>query len=253
MDAAKKMSDLVLFSEVSLVMFVAATFRTAFGFGEALIAVPMLSLVLPVKLSAPLAVLASILIAAVAVYREWRHIHFKSAKNLLIATAFGIPFGLFLLYFGEEWLVKGILGVFLLAFSVFSIVRPGAFVLKDERHVWLFGFFAGVAGGSYGMNGPPLAIYGAGRRWAPERFRATIQAYFLPASLLGMAGYFFAGYWTAEVNVIFFYSLPAVALGILAGTLLGRIADKQRFARLLYGWLALLACGLLAQAAAGLR
>jgi uncharacterized membrane protein YfcA len=242
------MNDLVLFAEVSAVMFVASTFRTAFGFGEALIAVPMLSLVLPVSLSAPLAVLASILIAAAAVYREWEHIHFKSAKNLLIATAFGIPFGLLLLSFGAEWLVKGILGVFLLAFSVFSLFKPDTFVLKDERSIWFFGFFAGVAGGSYGMNGPPLAVYGAGRRWSPGQFRATIQAYFLPASLLGMTGYFFAGYWTAEVNEVFLYSLPAVLAGIFAGNFLARIADKQRFARLLYGWLALLACVLLAQA-----
>jgi hypothetical protein len=32
------------------------------------------------------------------------------------------------------------------------------------------------------MNGPPLVIYGALRRWTPERFRATLQGYFLPAS-----------------------------------------------------------------------
>ena len=53
---------------------------------------------------------------------------------------------------------------------------------------WLFGFGAGVLGGAYGMNGPPLVAYGALRHWSPKRFRATLQGYFLPASLVGIAG-----------------------------------------------------------------
>ena len=43
------------------------------------------------------------------------------------------------------------------------------------------------------MNGPPLAIYGAMRRWSAQHFRATLQGYFLPASIIGMAGYWLAG------------------------------------------------------------
>ena len=39
------------------------------------------------------------------------------------------------------------------------------------------------------MNGPPLVIYGALRRWSPQHFRATLQGYFLPASLAGLGGY----------------------------------------------------------------
>ncbi len=39
------------------------------------------------------------------------------------------------------------------------------------------------------MNGPPLVVYGGMRRWSPQHFRATLQGYFLPASVIGMAGY----------------------------------------------------------------
>ena len=39
------------------------------------------------------------------------------------------------------------------------------------------------------MNGPPLVIYGALRRWSPQYFRATLQGYFLPATLAGLIGY----------------------------------------------------------------
>lgn len=43
------------------------------------------------------------------------------------------------------------------------------------------------------MNGPPLAVYGSLRRWSPQRFRATLQGYFLPASLVGLGGYIALG------------------------------------------------------------
>jgi hypothetical protein len=43
------------------------------------------------------------------------------------------------------------------------------------------------------MNGPPLVIYGSMRRWSPQHFRATLQGYFLPASIIGMSGYRLAG------------------------------------------------------------
>jgi uncharacterized membrane protein YfcA len=45
---------------VLAVIFVATLIRSAFGFGEALIAVPLLALTVPVEIAAPLAALVSI-------------------------------------------------------------------------------------------------------------------------------------------------------------------------------------------------
>jgi uncharacterized membrane protein YfcA len=240
---------LSLFAEISTIMFLAATFRTAFGFGEALVAVPLLSLVMPVKVAAPLAVTASIVIALVAVIRDWEHIRFRATGKLLLATAAGIPLGLVLLRAAPETLTKALLGLFLLLFSLFSLLKPNVFLLESNDLIWLFGFAAGVLGGSYGMNGPPLALYGAGRRWSPPAFRATIQAYFLPASALGLVGYAVSGLWTREVSRLFAASLPAVALGIVAGHAASRSMDRERFTRFLYGGLIFVAAVLLLQAA----
>ena len=55
-------------------MFIAALIRSAFGFGEALLAVPLLALCIPLEVAAPLAVLASITIAAIVVGQDWRKI-----------------------------------------------------------------------------------------------------------------------------------------------------------------------------------
>jgi uncharacterized membrane protein YfcA len=235
--------------EILAVMFLASTFRTAFGFGEALISVPLLALALPVKVAAPVAVFASIAVALFVVARDWRHIHFRSAGWLLLSTVAGIPVGLWLLKAVPEAATKILLACVILAYSGYSLLHPRRFSLENDRMAWLFGFGAGVFGGSYGMNGPPLAIYGALRGWTPERFRATLQGYFLPASLLGLAGYGAAGLLTGEVGRLALWSLPAIAAGIFAGRQLSRRLSAQRFASALHGGLIFVALLLLFQGA----
>ena len=213
--------------QLILVLFLATLVRSALGFGEALIAVPLLALVMPIEVAAPTAVLVSITVAFVIVIQDWRRIHLRSALWLVVPTFLGIPVGLFLLKALPEATVEAILGVIVMAFSVYSLASRRDHELKDDRLAGLFGFTAGVLGGAYGMNGPPLAIYGSMRRWSAEHFRATLQAYFLPASLAGMAGYWFGGLWTPAVNRFYLLSLP----GVLAAIFLGRAINQRLHSR----------------------
>ncbi len=199
-----------------LILFAATIVRSAFGFGEALFAVPLLALVMPIEVAAPTAVLVSITVALVILIQDWRRVHASSALWLVVPTFLGIPLGLVLLKTLPEPIVEAILGVVVLAFSLHALAGRRNHELKDDRLAGFFGFTAGVLGGAYGMNGPPLAIYGSLRRWSPEHFRATLQAYFLPASLAGMGGYWFGGLWTPAVNRFYLVSLPGVLVGDLS-------------------------------------
>ena len=141
-------------------------------------------------------------------------IHLRSAGWLIFATHYGNPLRLWQFTAVEEAVVNSILAFDIIGFSAYCMRKSHTFELTNDRLAWLFGFCAGVLGGAYGMNGPPLVIYGSLRRWTPEHFRATLQAYFLPASLLGMCGYCFAGLWTREVTLDFFWSLPGAVVAI---------------------------------------
>lgn len=201
---------------VLAVIFFATLIRSAFGFGEALFAVPLLALFIPLQVAAPLAVLVSITIAAVVVAQDWRRIHLRSAGWLVAATLAGIPVGLWLLTSSHQQAVRIVLALFILAFAIYSLAGRRPPKLEQDSMPWLLGcgFVAGVFGGAYGMNGPPLVIYGAMRRWSAQHFRATLQGYFLPASILGMAGYWFTGLWVPAVTHFYLLSLivllPAV-------------------------------------------
>jgi uncharacterized membrane protein YfcA len=229
------------------VLFLATVIRSAFGFGEALIAVPLLALVVPVEVAAPVAVLVSITVALIAVVQDWRKIHFQSAGWLVLSTMAGIPLGLAMLRSVPEAVVKMILAAVIIGFSSYALRGSGHGELKNDKFAMAFGFLAGILGGAYGMNGPPLVIYGSLRGWSPQHFRATLQAYFLPASLAGLWGYRLAGLWTPTVNRYFLLSLPFVIVATLLGRAINRGMNHGRFLRCVHGGLIAVGIVLLVQ------
>lgn len=236
---------------IAAILFFGALVRSTLGFGEALIAVPLLALVMPVTVAAPLMVLVSITIAAIVLLRDWRSVRFGSAGRLILSTFAGIPAGLWLLRALPETAVKATLAMVILAFSLYAISKGSTYALTDDRLAWLFGFQAGVLGGAYGMNGPPLAIYGALRRWEPTHFRATLQAYFLPAGIAGMAGYWLEGYWTAAVTDHYWRSLPGVFLAVAGGRMIHSKLPVMQFTVYVYAGLIALSVVILAQSLFG--
>ncbi len=235
---------------VLVVIFIATLIRSAFGFGEALVAVPLLALRIPITVAAPLAVLMSVLVAGVIVAQDWRKIEMRSTAWLVVSALFGIPLGLLLLTRANDHVVKIILGIFLVGFSMYSLAAKKRLHLEKDHRLWLLasGFCSGVLGGAYGMNGPPLAVYGALRRWSPGRFRANLQGYFLPVSLVGLIGYAAVGLWLPVVTRYFLLSLPGAILAILMGRALNRRLEGEGFFRFVYAGLVLIGSILMIQA-----
>ena len=65
----RKPIDTITF-HVLLIVFIATLIRSAFGFGEGLVAVPLLAFYIPLDVAAPLAVLLSITIALIVVMQD---------------------------------------------------------------------------------------------------------------------------------------------------------------------------------------
>ncbi len=236
---------------VLAVLFVATLIRSAFGFGEALVAVPLLALVIPVEVAAPLATLVSVTVAAAIIVQDWREIHARSAWRLVCSTFLGIPLGLLILKTVPEPIVKMLLAIVIMAFSMDRLIRRRHAELTDDRWAWFFGFGAGILGGAYGMNGPPLVVYGTLRRWSPQHFRATLQGYFLPASLAGLGGYWLAGFWAPAVTNYFLLSLPIVLAAIILGRQVNQRLKGSSFIFLIHLGLVVIGVVLLGQSLVG--
>ncbi len=245
----RRMMDTITI-HVLVVIFAATLVRSVFGFGEALVAVPLLALRIPIAVAAPLAVLVSVVVAGVIVAQDWRKIEMRSAAWLVISSLFGIPLGLLLLTRVNDHAVKMILGLIIAGFSIYSLTAKTRLHLEKDHPAWLLGsgFCSGILGGAYGMNGPPLAVYGSLRRWSPQHFRATLQGYFLPASLAGLVGYAAVGLWVPAVTRYFILSLPVTFAAIILGRMLNHRLKGDNFFRYVYAILIVIGGVLVAQA-----
>ena len=69
---------------ILIISFFASLVRSTLGFGESLIAVPLLLLFLPIEIAVPLSVMLSIVVALVVVIQDHTKIHFQSAEWLVL-------------------------------------------------------------------------------------------------------------------------------------------------------------------------
>ena len=240
--------ELITFYILAIV-FIASLVRSTFGFGESLIAVPLLILFIPIEIAVPLSVLISIFIAAIIVVQDRKEIHFESAKWLIIFAALGIPIGLYLLIYGNENVTKALLGLLIILYAAYSLISKNTFQLKTDNKIWLFacGFLSGILGGAYGLNGPPLVIYGNLRGWTAKNFRATLQAYFLPASIIGMFGYWYKDLWDWKVTYYFLISIPVIVPAIFFGRYFNNQLKYSTFLKYIYVGLIFVGALLLSQ------
>ncbi len=228
-----------VFVYIFIISFLATLFRSTFGFGESLIAVPLFSLFIPLEEAVPLSVLMSILVAFTVVVQDHRQVHFRSAKWLIVFATLGIPLGLLMLVYGNQTVVKVALGVLIILYSAYSLLGRVQLGECKESRLWLFccGFLSGVLGGAYGLNGPPLVLYGNKMKWSATQFRATLQAYFLPVGVISVVGYLFEGLVNAAVLNYFLYAIPVIVPAIFLGRYFNKKLKGDSFYKYAYAGL----------------
>lgn len=226
-----------------LILLISTIIRSTFGFGDALIAMPLLTLLLGIQTAAPLFACITTTIATLILLSSWRDIDFPSAWRLILATIAGIPFGILVLKFAPEKFVVQALGIFLLLFGLYRLTGAKLPSLKNRNWAYPFGFIGGIFGSAYNINGPPVVIYGSMCSWEPEKFRATLQSYFQPTGLVILISHFFSGLWTGQVLQLYLFNLPIILVATWIGTKISQLIPTERFEKFLF--VAFLLLGLL--------
>lgn len=222
---------------VLVILFFSTFIRSALGFGDALIAMPLLALVIGIQTATPLVAMGASTIAFTILLKSWRKVEIKAAWRLVLATWIGIPLGIFFLKSAPEILVKSLLGILLIGFGAYNLFIPDLPKLLNEKWAFVTGLIAGILGGAYNTNGPPVVIYGILRRWDPEKFRATLQGYFLPTGLAILITHGLAGMWTTQVVRLYGYSIPIIIGAVLLGEKVNLLIPQGKFDKIIYGFL----------------
>ncbi len=219
---------------IQLSLFLAAMTQTTFGFGSAIVAMPLLLLMISPSTATPLVALIGIILSASIAISSWRSIDWKATWRILLASTIAAPLGVLLLLYAEEDLIKAILGWMLVLYGIYCLLPFDFIHLKNDNWAFPFGFLGGVLGSAFNINGPPVLIYGTLRHWPPAEFRASLSGYFLPSGIIVALSHFAGGLWTPEVWKFFLISLPGTAVAVWLGSRLNKRIDPARFKTTLY-------------------
>lgn len=165
-------------------VFCGALIQGVTGYGNAILALPVIALLLPTHVPQLLALLALPLVIAM-VFAERLHLDIMAAKHILWGRLVGTVGGL------------GLLAIFtpraLMFFFAFSTMAASVSFIWAYRLVKQntftrigAGFLSGVMGTTAGIGGPPLAVLYA-RREGPAS-RATLGAVYLLGSIFSLIG-----------------------------------------------------------------
>jgi uncharacterized protein len=220
-----------------LIILVSMLIRTTTGFGSALLSIPLLSILFGAKYAIPFIMLFECLIDLMILAKDCPGTkgELKRALPLIITGLIGIPLGTEVLIFSSERLLRIMVGVALIVFSLILLWNINL-KLKNERDGFvLAGLLGGFLCGSIGMPGPPMALFLSIQGFGKHEFRRVIVIFLSIIDILTFAYFLWVGLITADMIFRSLPLLPALILGFWLGNFAFGKMDEIYFKRLVMG------------------
>lgn len=226
-------------------MLFGAFIRTVFGFGDALIATPMLTLIsFDLKTSTALIGAIGLLVAIPATLKYSSEIDWSVIKRLVIGSIFGVPVGITLVKYVDVKVVGRILGLFLLIYSSYSLIqvlRNKNLKVRLHSKLWdyIFGLVSGILGSAFDSHGVAVAIYGTMKEWTANEFRGILQSHFMCVSVIVVSSQMVSGFWNMEVVKLLLMTIPFLFILIPFSNWVGTKINSAEMVKYVYGLLLL--------------
>jgi uncharacterized membrane protein YfcA len=218
---------------IAAVIFFSVFTQTASGFGMALIAMPMLTTLVGLPVAAPLVALVGAVVRVGMLLRYHAYFRIADVWRLMLTSVIGIPIGLLLFHRLDNALVESVLGLVVIAYALLALFAPHRQALTGHKWAYSLGLVSGVLSGAYNVGGPPAVIYASGQGWLPITFKGNLQVVTMLSGALVIFARAINREFTAAVLQDFAVSLPAIALGLLAGFVLDGYVNPVVFRKLI--------------------
>jgi uncharacterized membrane protein YfcA len=200
------------------IAFLAAACQSLTAFGFALVMVPLLSLAWEVKPAVVTSTVLGTLVLLPLLYEVRGHIRARRVVPMFMGSLVGIPVGVIVLERIDATALEVVVATVVIVAALLVYLSPEVpFKRSLPPLSFLVGSLSGALRAATSMGGPPVVLYTLSFEREVERFRATLLAFFLPASLVTIAGLAIAGQISGDVLIASAVGLPAAVLGSLAG------------------------------------
>jgi uncharacterized membrane protein YfcA len=220
----------------ALAIFVFGTATAAFvtglaGFAFGLVAAAIWLYALTPIQTTTLIVEYGLLVQCYAVWKLRHSINVGRLTPLIIGSAVGVPFGILVLRWVPPPTVRSAIGLLLIVFSLYNLVRPALPSAKEAGRLTDAGagLINGLVGGSTGLAGIVVVIWSTQRGWPRDEQRAAFQptgvvTFFI--TLIGLGG---IGAINTENAELFAIGLPVLAIGTWGRWKLYGKLDERKF------------------------
>ena len=201
------------------------------GFGTGLVALGIWLHALQPAAASTLVVACSVVAQTQTMPAIWRAIRPARVLPFVVPGLLGVPVGTALLLHLEPEPFKLGMGVLLVAFSAFLLLRrrPLRVRFGGRGADGLVGFAGGVLGGLAGLSGALPTLWASVRGWGKDERRGVFQAFnwtVLSATLVAHAAW---GLITAEVGWLVLVALPGTTIGAWLGARAYKRLSDRRF------------------------
>ena len=241
-------SDLVVFMVAT---FVAALVNGVAGFAFGLIASAIwLHAITPAQSAALIAAFA-IIIQSVTLWKFRHAIQLPRLMPFLIGGVLGIPLGVYVLRWASAAHMRVFVGVTLVAFSAYSLLRPKLPQAQGGMAAdGAVGVASGFLSGSTGLAGLPVVVWSTVRGWSRDEQRAVmpVAGLVFVATLIWFGA---NGLLTSDTGRLFLWGVAPLALGTWIGLKLYGKLNETTFRTVVLVLLLLSGFALLPSAFAG--
>lgn len=222
-----------------VVFALAAAAQAVTGFGSALVAVPLLAVVVD-----PVAAVVSITVVSVVmtlgvVVRERPHVEGWAVRRFAVTGLLGLPVGLLALRLLPASRLTFLMAAVLLV--LVGLLAVGVRVPSGVVAQRVAGVTSGALLTSTGMNGPPLVVMFQAMGMPPRRFRATLQGVFCIQDALAVIGFAVVGSVSRTALLLVVGGMVGMPLGWLLGDRAFHALSPVVFRRVVLSLLALTA------------
>jgi uncharacterized membrane protein YfcA len=204
--------ELAVLAATAVIALGGAIVQTVTGFGFALVAVPALMLLLPVREAVVVASLLGLGNAALVALSTRGHADRRTVLRLLLGTVAGMPLGLAFLLALPPDAIRAAVGIVTVSMAV-AVARGYSLAVRGGRTDVGIGLACGVLATSCGMNGPPVVLYLQSRGLGPQAFRATLSRFFLVSGLLSQVAFGLTGVLGGRAILVAAAGVPAALVG----------------------------------------
>lgn len=220
------------------------------GFGSSLVAVPLLSHLMPLQSAVMLALVLDLISAVGLSQKDRQHVRYDELKPIIPFALLGIVIGAAMLSRMPSGPLLFMLGFFVTVVAVRSLLLGPARQIVSRRWSALAGLAGGAASALFGTGGPAYMSYFGHRLDDRSELRATFSGLLVLDGGLRVVVFIASGLFFTSLNVqVLLAALPMMLLGLYFGQRAHKVLSNQQIkhlttALLFVSGLSLLARGL---------